>query len=224
MGKTSNQEIQRLLMNGFCQFRKCISNYDLDKLDKNDRETIDHITEDWEGLCTRDWSRYIERIENVQELFDFKNELSVNLVYPELIQRVGQCFAEIDCAKQLIVEFVHSRIVKLKRQKKGKTCDFRVDTEPPHFVEIKTITTFAERTLYECAVRALGQIRESVQNESFKGVVWVFTYDTYNLEGAEALVKKVKASIQQSTQFTFSLTVQVYNVGLYGDSAYNYFK
>lgn len=130
--------------------------------------------------------------------------------------------AEVDCAIHFAREMSGANITKLPRRKDLKTCDFKVELPQTHYVEVKKITKFAEKTLEECVEYALKQIEASAlqdNNKNFCGVVWIFTEDDY-VWGSEAqdLVEKVKLKFKKP--YPVLVTVQTYGQGLYGDATF----
>jgi len=130
--------------------------------------------------------------------------------------------AEVDCAIHLAREMSGAKITKLRRKKGLKTCYFKVELPKPHYIEVKKITKFAEKTLEDYVDYALKQIEASAAQDNEKdycGVVWIFTNDTYvEASAAQDLITKVKAKFKKP--YPILVTVQTYGRGLYGDATF----
>ena len=184
------------------------------------------IKSDWEKFLKDEKriAKYDKCISNLESLIGFGRELSKNLPFKNLINRVAERFAEIDLAEHIIREYFlekqdNNRLEKLiEKSNTGKTCDFRLKL--PQSVacfEAKYTSSISEGSIKSITKRALAQILETDKNVSV-GVVWIFTYQSSEEPSKfQDLVVRVKSELQKTSALHFLLSVQAYSSGLYGD-------
>jgi hypothetical protein len=154
-------------------------------------------------------------------IFGFSRELSPNLSYEQLISRVAERFSEVDLAEHIIRELtLSSRNKKLEKlaEDAGKKCDFKLPTNPALYSESKFTKNLNINYLKMTVKEALQQIKNSMDSGEGIGCVWIFTYtQPENGRIFQSEVMKIKASFSD-IGFDFTLNIQVYSSGLYGDA------
>lgn len=208
--------------NTYQRFQECLKNFN--NFDNGCKKNTESISNNWVNLIKdKNWLQKFICLKNFQTVLNFKNKLSVKLSCNDLVNKVSQHFGEIDCAMHLLREFPKKIIIeKLIENRKSKICDFKIYSSPPHFVEVKVITKFTKSKLKEYTEKAINQIQDSANNDkNFYGVIWIFTYDIPNdINSVQSIVEEVKSDIK--VNFKFYLTVQIYSLGLFGDSTFRF--
>jgi len=197
-------------------FKDCLKNL---KLSEDEKSFATLVINAWESkIKDIKWLQNFHRVKNFRSILGFKKELSLKLSFSELMNKIGQHFAEIDCAVHLVREFPSNiQIEKLLKQSNESICDFKVYDATPHFVEVKAISKFSKGKIEVYTKKALEQIECSAGKEGFYGIVWIFTFDNpSDPKQAQDIVKLIKSS--SSKPFNYKLNVQVYGRGLYGDA------
>lgn len=229
--KINLETIKKTFKETYEKFKECINKKSL-KLEK--KEIARNILCNWMDKIIDDtWIMNLsERIINFQSLIGFKKEINCKLSFSKLQDVLTQKFAEIDCAIYLTKEFCleKSEIKKLLKETNTSTCDFLVKDFYYNklLVEVKTIQKIEdkhglrEKKIIEVIQKALKQIESFAKRErikKFRGAVWIFTYNfPIRFNELQDLINKIKNS--EKRNFNYSLTLQVYEVGLFGDSSF----
>lgn len=199
----------------YTKFLSLVGQHDLNE---DQEEILELVKSDWEKSISSDWQEHENRIKNFSKICDFSYELSSNLSFTDLLGKVGQNFAEIDCANHLLREFKTRKIEKLLPPKGKKASDFIVFDEENVCVEVKYVSKVAKKTISERVKKALSQIDASLENHGGRGAVFIFSYDQYRVGmDAQNLMEQVKESIKENADFDFTLSLQLYHKGFYGD-------
>jgi hypothetical protein len=178
------------------------------------------LTSDWESFVNSSEriKRYAEHVDGAAGILGFSRELSDKLSDEALLSRVAERFAEIDLAEHAIRElgFPQSggKLVKLTESFQKK-CDFKYEE---YHLEAKYTKNISISGLTDLVEGALGQIKNTIGGQKGRGCVWIFTYTQPDdpMQFQEE-IEKIKESFS-AIGFDFTLNVQVYGRGLYGDA------
>lgn len=183
---------------------------------------IGTIGKDWQAFIDSDsrMLRYINNVENAGGILGFSSELVPKLSMDQLTGRVSERFAEIDLAEHVIRELDLDggleKLVKLNEEK-SSTCDFLLKKGIPYYFEAKFTKNITKGNLEFITDKALSQIRASM-NTPGQGCIWIFTYmypDNGSIFQSEVMATK---KLFSKIGFPFTLNVQTYSHGLYGDA------
>lgn len=192
------------------------------QMEHDDRE-LSLLINSWESFINNEarFLRYSEHVTDISSVIGFSRELSSNLSYDELVNRVAQRFAELDLAEHIIRELnLDSSGGKVEKipEEQVKKCDFKtVFNSNVYYFESKYTKNISASNLEKVTKKALAQIKESIEKNGI-GCIWIFTYSQpEKFQEFQDIVMAIKMKLLTS-DFDFNLNVQVYSRGLYGDA------
>jgi hypothetical protein len=212
------EHYKMVLQSGLDKFLSCC-----DKLDTDYRQNL--IRNDWERLISdTNKIKYIANyVNDFSSLAGFTREFSNKLTYEQLVGRSAERFAEFDLAAHAIREF-NLKASKLKLEKvtesNRKTCDFKLNTNPPYYLEAKYTVSPTKNNICSITREALEQIKTTEVNTDKKGCIWISTYQGIdNPRKFQTLVENIKRELANEYDFRFTLNIQVYSRDLFGDGS-----
>lgn len=205
------------------KFADCVSQL---QLTPEEKERFEFVVQDWHNKLDDDsWYIDLSPVSGLQSLLGFGSAFSPKLNFSQVMECVGQNFAEIGCAIHLLRELRGGRIEKVLGDKTISRCDFRVTDHislqgKPLLVEVKYINKFTYPNVAKYLRKSISQLESSSQETpDSRKAVWIMTYDRKVFgQKAQDIVEGVQKGFPK--QYQYSLSVQVYSCAVYGDCVF----